>query len=215
MSTVTHNRLTRIVKRILDVGRIVALISLIAWPLAVAVIIVGQPSNPGSWGVDIDVYSGLTIDLNELTADVTNSVGVRDSIIDGKAALKIDTSSPKALVVFALITELGGLVGFYVLLQFRALFGSLASGRSFSPANSARIKKIGFAIIAWTFVYPFLQYFGSRSILSEYVLNVPGIQLHPAFQISGLAIFVGLAMIVLSGVLSEATQIHDEQKLTI
>ena len=45
------------------IGRIVALISLIAWPLPVAVIVVGQPPGPGSRGVDIDVYSGLTIDL--------------------------------------------------------------------------------------------------------------------------------------------------------
>ena len=77
------------------------------------------------------------------------------------------------------------------------------------------VKKIGLVIIAWAFINPILQYFGGEVILSEYSLHVPGIQLNPAFEVSGMAIFIGVAMIVLSGVLNEATRIHDDQKLTI
>ncbi len=211
----TQNRLSRAVKRILDVLRVLAIISLVLWPLAVIVMSIGQSSHPESWGVDIDVYSGFTIDLNKIGADVTESVGVRDPIIDGKAALSIDTSSPTALYVFTLITELGGVVALYVLLQLRALFASLVSGMNFAPENSGRIRKIGFVIIVWTLVNPVLQYFGGQVILSEYSLSVPGIQLNPAFEISGMAIFIGVAMIILSGVLNEATRIHDDQQLTI
>jgi hypothetical protein len=211
----TQNRLTRAVKRILDVLRVLAIISLIVWPLAVIVMSIGQSSHPESWGVDIDVYSGFIIDINEIGADLTESVGVRDPIIAGKAALSIDTSSPTALYVFTLITELGGVVALYVLLQLRALFASLVSGMNFAPENSGRIRKIGFIIIVWTLINPFLQYFGGQVILSEYSLSVPGIQLNPAFEISGMAIFIGLAMIILSGVLKEANRIHDDQQLTV
>ena len=211
----TTNRLTRAVKRILDVLRVLAIVSLILWPLAVIAMTVGQSSHPESWGVDIDVYSGFTIDLSEFAADITEAVGVRNPIIDGKAELSIDTSSPTALYVFTLITELGGVFALYVLLQLRALFASLLSGKNFAPENSKRIKKIGFVIIAWTLVSPILQYFGGQIILSEYALNVPGIHLNPAFDISGMAIFTGVAMIILSGVLTEATRIHDDQQLTI
>jgi len=211
----TQNQLTRAIKRILDVLRVLAIVGLILWPLAVAAMTVGQSSHPESWGVDIDVYSGFSIDLNTIAADITESVGVRDPIIDGKAALSIDTSSPTALYVFTLITELGGVVALYILLQLRALFASLVNGMNFALENSERIKKIGLVIIVWAFVNPILQYFGGELILSEYSLHVPGIQLNPAFEVSGMAIFIGVAMIVLSGVLNEATRIHDDQKLTI
>ena len=211
----TQNRLTRAVKRLLDILRVFAIVTLIVWPLAVIVMTIGQNSHPESWGVDIDVYSGFTIDLDKLDADIAESVGVRDPVIDGKAALSIDTSSPTALYVFALMTELGGLVALYVLLQLRALFASLVSGMNFAPENSPRIKKIGFVIIAWGLVNPILQYFGGQLILNEYSLSVPGIQLSPAFELGGTALIIGIAMIILSGVMNEASRIHDDQLLTI
>jgi hypothetical protein len=215
MTDNVQNRITIAIKRILDILRVLAIVSLILWPLAVVVMTVGQSSHPETWGVDIDVYSGFSIDLNQFTAEISESVGVRDPIIDGKTALSIDTSSPTALYVFTLIMEMGGAVALYVLLQLRALFASLVNGTNFSPENSKRINKIGLVIIVWAFVNPILQYFGGRAILSEYALNVPGIQLSPAFEVNGMAIFIGVAMIVLSGVLNEATRIHDDQQLTI
>lgn len=53
MSSATHNPLTRVVKRILDVLRILAIVSLILWPLFVLGATMGQYSDPESWGVDI------------------------------------------------------------------------------------------------------------------------------------------------------------------
>lgn len=111
--------------------------------------------------------------------------------------------------------EIGGIVGLYVLVQMRALFESLVNGTNFTPENSGRIKKIGFVVIFWSLINPLLQYFGGQVILREYSLNVPGIQLNPAFELNGMGIFIGLAMIVLSGVLREAASIHRAQQLTI
>ena len=215
MVSETHNPLTRIVKRILDVFRIVAFISLILWPLFVVAVTIGHYSHPDTWGVDIGVFSRFIIDLNAIAGDLTDSAGVRDPLITGQAMLSIDTSSLHALYLFTAVTEVGGIVGLYVLIQLRALFGSLVSGVSFTPENSVRIKKIGFVVIAWTVVSPLLQYFGGRAILAEYSLNVPGIQLSPAFELNGLGILIGLAMIVLSGILNEATSMHKFQQLTI
>jgi hypothetical protein len=83
---------------------------------------------------------------------------VRDPIISGKAVLNIGTSSLRALYLFTAITEMGGIVGLYVLIQLRALFASLASGMSFSPENSGRIRKVGIAVITWALINPLLQY---------------------------------------------------------
>lgn len=215
MSTSTQIPLSKIIKRILDACRILAFAGLILWPLLVAGLAIGRISHPESWGVDIGVFSGFVIDLGQLQADTSDSVGVRNPQISGKAVLGIDTSSKSALYLFAVITELGGIVGLYVLLQLRAVFASLVSGTKFSIENSQRIKKIGFVIIAWAFVNPILQYFGGRAILNEYAISTPVIQLNPAFELSLMAIFIGSAMIVLSGVLNEATKIHQDQQLTI
>ena len=46
---------------------------------------------------------------------------MRDPIISGKAVLNIDTSSLHALYLFTAVTEMGGIVGLYVLLLLRAL----------------------------------------------------------------------------------------------
>jgi len=215
MSTATHNPLTRAVKRILDVFRVLAIISLILWPLFVVGATLGQYSNPESWGVDIGVFSRFVIDLSAFSGDVAESVGVRDPVIGGKTMLNIDTSSLHALYLFTVITEWGGIVLLYILIQLRALFASLVSGVTFTPENSGRIKKTGFVVIAWTLVNPLLQYFGGRAILAEYSLDVPGIELSPAFEVSGIGILIGLSMIVLSGVLNEAARMHKFQELTI
>ena len=215
MSTATHNPLTRVVKRILDFFRVLAFIGLILWPLFVLVTTIGQNSDPETWGVDIGVFSRFIIDLTAFAEDVTDSAGVRDPVISGKAVLNIDTSSLRALYMFTAIMEMGGIVGLYVLIQLRTLFASLVSGMSFTPENSGRIKKIGFVVIIWAVINPLLQYFGGRAILTEYSLSVPGFQLTPAFDLNDMAIFIGLAMIVLSGVLNEAASMHEVQKLTI
>ena len=125
MSQIAHKRLTRAVKRTLDFLRFPIIAALIIWPLAVIGMAVGQSSNPDSWGVDISVFSGFALDLNQLGVDLSTSAGVRDPVIKGESMLSIDTSSPTALYVFTFITELGGLVGLYILFQLRAVFAEL------------------------------------------------------------------------------------------
>lgn len=215
MSTESKNPLAKAVKRILDFFRVLALISLILWPIAALFMSIGHSSHPDTWGVDISVFSAFDIDLNEFPMGATQSEGIRDPIIAGKALLNIDTSSLSAYYVFALMMEIGGIVGFYLLLQLRAVFTSLADGDNFDLKNSARIRKFGYVAIGWALVSPLLQYFGGQIILREYSPNLPGIALSPAFELSGGAIFIGLAMIVLSGVLNEAANISESQRLTI
>ena len=111
--------------------------------------------------------------------------------------------------------EVGGIVGFYMLLQLRAVFTSLAAGDNFDLKNSARIRKFGYVAVGWALISPLLQYFGGQVILQEYSLNLPGIVLSPAFEVNGGAISIGLAMIVLSGVLNEAASINESHQLTI
>ena len=215
MSDVVQKPLTRAVKRILDYLRVLTIAALVLWPLAVLVLSIGQSSDPDTWGVDIGFLSGFKADVSEFEGGLIESAGVRDPVISGKAVINIDTSSLQVLYVFTAITEVGGIVGLYVLLQLRALFASLASGVSFAPENSLRIRKIGIVVIAWSLLHPLIQYFGGQVILKEYALNVPGFELHPAAELKVIGIIIGLVMIVLAGVLKEAADIYETQQLTI
>ena len=215
MSGATQYPLARSVRRVLDVFRIIAIASLILWPLFVIVMIISQRSEPHSWGVDIGVFAHFNIDLKAFGQAAMEASGVRDPVISGKAMLNVDTSSLKALYLFTLLTEIGGIVGLYILLKIRALFAALENGLSFSQENSARIKQIGIATLTWALISPLLQYFGGRAILAEYALSAPGVHLSPAFSINGLALFMGIAMITLASVLDEATRLQELQTLTI
>jgi hypothetical protein len=52
-------------------------------------------------------------------------------------------------------------------------------------------------------------------MLNDIAFNVPGIQLFPAFELNIGWLFAGFAIIVLSGILREAANLHREQSLTI
>ena len=215
MSIETKNPLARAIKRILDVVRVIAFISLIAGPLMTLIITIGHSSIAEHWGIDISVFASFNVDLDEFSEGTAQSTGVRDPKINGKGLLNVDTSSLSAFYTFVFMMEVGGIVGFYLLLQLRAVFTSLAAGDNFDLKNSARIRKFGYVAIGWALTSPLLQYFGGQVILREYSLKLPGIVLSPAFEVNGGMIFIGLAMIVLSGVLNEAASINESHQLTI
>ena len=98
-------------------------------------------------GVDISVFSSFNLGLNEVAAGTVQGGGIRDPIINGKAELNVDTSSLSAVYIFVLMMEIGGIAGFYMLLQLRAVFTSLAAGDNFDLKNSARIRKFAYVAI--------------------------------------------------------------------
>ena len=99
-------------------------------------------------------------------------------------------------------------------------FASLSLGKAFTHKNASRLKKIAFVIIASQITGPLIDYFVWRSTLQHISFNTSGVQLFPPLWNSILGpnpdlIILGLALLVLSGVLKEAKQMSDEQRLTI
>jgi len=215
MSDELRNTTARVVKRALDFFRVIAFIALLAWPIFAIAASIGHASNSDTWGVDISVFSSIKIDLENTMGSVASPSGVRDPKIDGKAMLNIDTSSLSAFYVFVVLTEIGGIVGLYILLQLRTVFAALANGDNFAKGNAELIRRVGIVATTWALIGPILQFLGGRMILQEYALGISGIELAPAFELSGLAIFTSVSMLVLAGVLREATDIHETQQLTI
>ena len=212
IASTANNRLTRFVKRVLDFFMILLSTAIVVWPLLLAVMAISQQDIP-TWGVDIDIFSGFKIDLNELQG--VEASGLRNPELSGKTLITIDTSNLFAWYLYAIISQLTAIVSLYGLVQLRAIVISLLNGISFSHANVERIKKLGVLLIGWNIINPFIQYFGWGSVVNDITFNQPGIQMYPAFEANSVALFIGLMMILLSGILREATSISQEQELTI
>lgn len=207
-----HYRLARVVRRILSVIHGLLFFTLIVWLPFWIVMTLSQLGSP-EWGIDIAGYSGFRIDLNLLPT--LEATGLRDPVISGKTLLSIDTSNRLAWNLFAISTFLGNIIGLYVVLQMRNIFVSLSSGEAFTITNSKRLKKIGVVIIAAYLAAPLVQYYGWGAVLKDISFNTAGIALYPAFELDLVGILIGLGTLVLSGVINEAVQMQDEQKLTI
>ncbi len=208
----TNTRLTGVVKRILDFFMAVYLIVLIMLLPVAVVMAISQNSNP-TWGIDIVAFASFYIDINLL--DGVDVTGLRHPEISGKTSINIDTSNLFAWYLFMFSQGIAALTGLYGVIQLRAIVISLRSGLSFNPENSKRIKKLGLVIIAWSLFNPFLQYFGWGKVIQEISFSSSAIQLTPAFQLNAGALFIGIMMLLLSGVLQEAAVISKEQELTI
>ena len=209
-------RLTKIVKRFLDLIWFILLFTAIVWPIAMIVIGLNIPSDPEQRTTDVNVFLAFKIYPDVAAEPAADSTSAAGALISGRGEVKIDnTRGLLAWYLAGAITEVMGLIALFGLAQMRRLFASLLRGESFARENADRISKIGYAFIAWHIILPLLQYFGGRAVLHDIGFNVQGIQLNPAFEFNIVGIFTGLAIIVLAGVSREAASMHQEQSLTI
>ena len=207
-----NNRLTAIVKRILDFFLIVYLFIIIAWLPIMVIMALSQSGSP-SWGIDIGAFASFKFDLKQI-ADISFS-GLRHPEISGKTTLNIDTSNLFAWYLFATTQLLSAIVAFYSVIQLRALILSFKNGLYFSQENANRIKKLGFILIIWNLINPLVQYFGWGTVIKNISFTTPILNLYPAFQLNSGALFIGVMLIILSKILQEAFVISQEQELTI
>jgi hypothetical protein len=204
--------LTQVVKRTLDILLILALIIVSIVPIVVVIMAISQ-SQSSTWGIDIGVFSGFMIDLNQITG--IESTGVRKPEFSGKTIINIDTSNLYAWYLFVIVSELSAFIGIYVVTQLRAIVMSLQHGMSFTQDNSQRIKRIGIVVIVWNVLHPLLQYFAWGSVIQDISFSSLGFQLYPAFEVNVMGLLIGSMLILLSGMLQEAAAIKQEQELTI
>lgn len=204
--------LTHVVKRTLDLLLILSLIIVSIVPIIVVVMAISQSQVP-TWGIDIGVFSGFMIDLNQISG--IDASGVRKPEFSGKTIINIDTSNLYAWYLFVIVSEFSALISLFMVIQLRAIIMSLQKGVSFTQENSQRIKKIGFVVVAWNLLNPLLQYFAWGSIIKDISFNTKGLELYPAFEVNVMGLLIGSMLILLSRMLQEAADMKQEQELTI
>ena len=212
MTNTGRKRLTRLVKRFLDIAWFILLSAVIIWPIVSVGVGLNLFFDPEVR--DVEVYLGFEIHRDSPEAATVSGDG-KEPLIRGRSEVQVNTPSLFAWYLSAIIDEVGMLIVLYGLMHLRKLFASLVEDESFSIRNAERIKKIGLVLIGWHAIIPLMQYFGGRAILSDIELSVQGIQLSPGYDFTPSGFVVGLAIVVLSAVLREAANLHQDQSLTI
>jgi hypothetical protein len=216
MSPTQKNRLTRLVKRALDLMRLFVFAGAVVWPIVVLVVGLGIPPEAESRHTDISAYLNFRLNAVEAVDTASARVDQGQTLINGNGNLWLNnTKSSLAWWVSGAITYVQVLFALYGVILMRRLFTSLVDGKTFSDANAELIQKFGWLVLVFQIVAPALRYVGGLVILKDIAYDVPGIELFPSFQFSVGGLLTGLAILVLAGVLREASALHREQALTI
>jgi hypothetical protein len=216
MTKLQQKNLTKVVGRFIDIIWYIALAAMIIWPIAVLVIGLSNISDPAKHSADINAFLHFDVSSQFSPYGAETTTGEAVQVIAGRGEVKINnTPSVKAWYMTAAITEFMGILGLLALAQIRKVFRSLEMDEPFVRENVEHMRLFGVYFTLWHLVNPCLQYLGGRAALNMINFHASGIELFPAFQFNLVGIFAGLAIIVLSGVMKEATELHQEQELTI
>ena len=216
MNTTQQKKLTKLVKRFVNLTWYLFVFLAVAWPIVVLVVGLSISADPDNRHVDIHMFSGFKInsDVSTELADPNEDGAVM--LLSGRGDLKIEnTHSRLSWYLSAVMSQVMLFIFLFGLWQMRSLFTSLAAGDTFTLENTEHVRVLAYVVIAWNIILPALQYVGGRVMLNDIAFDVPGIRLYPSFELNVGGIFVGLAILVLSGVLREALRIKQDQALTI
>jgi len=123
---------------------------------------------------------------------------------DGPATLRVANT---AIVVLLLAAA------WWILREFRALFAALRERQFFLPANAARIRRVGWAVIGGEMARAAIVCFETHYARDHF--TVEGLRLESHFQINVFAIVCGLMILVLAEAFREGARLQDEASLTI
>jgi hypothetical protein len=205
-------RLARAVKIYVSMGWWFCAIGLVVVP-GVLVLILGGLSNPDSRAPDMPVLARVYIDEAVLAPPEGLAVVEPSTLVVGQGEMRIRTRSKAAWTLLFLLIEIVLAVLLYVYGQLRALIRSVIDRQPFQPENASRIRRLGVVVIAWGAITPLLKLFVGAAMVDE--VAVRGLILKPPIDFQFEAVFFGLAILVLSEIFRQASELQNEQSLTI
>jgi hypothetical protein len=134
-------------------------------------------------------------------------------IRDAHGTLRFPTPNRIALTITALLAALALAIGLWVLVQLRAVFGTLRDGHPFVAANAMRIRWIGYAVILWELVQSLVVFVGNAYAKAHFAADVLRFDAWPSLDV--FAIIHGLIILVIAEVFRAGARLDEDQALTI
>jgi len=119
--------------------------------------------------------------------------------------------------VYQIMDWLRMLYNCYIVLQLCNIFTAICNGDAFTGVITRGLKKLGILFILWNLASAVIKHYGQRLILKDISVNTEALKLSPYYDLDSFLywVFIGVALLVLAGVINEAVKMHEEQRLTI
>jgi hypothetical protein len=210
--TASGSKLAKAVQIYVSIGWWGCAIGLVLIPLALLMVLggVGQLDRPAP---DLPVLARITIDEAALAAPEGRAAAEVSTLVSGQGELRIRTRSKSAWTLLFLLIEILLAVLLYVYGQLRALLRSVLERQPFREENAFRIRRLGIVVIAWGAIAPFIKLVVGAAMISE--VSVRGLILAPPVELQFQTVFFGLAILVLAEIFRQASELQNDQSLTI
>jgi hypothetical protein len=154
------------------------------------------------------------LDLSKLS-EIKITGLVQESLL-GKVSL-IMPQNNIIWYVYQIMDWVRKLYNCYIILQLCNIFTSICNGDAFTGVITRGLKKLGILIILWNLASAVIKHYGQKLILKDISVNTKALKLSPYDDLDSFlyGVFIGIALLVLAGIINEAIKIHEEQRLTI
>jgi amino acid transporter len=192
---------------------ITVVVGLLGFDIVVRIGSNGAPSVEGGPSVKMAVPVSFRVD--DQTHPVTApSLGIEQAQIrDVRGTLSFRPPGgtfhvANLAIVIALLS-----LAMWVLGQLRAVFRTLRDGQPFVPANTARIRWIGWAVIIGELVRAAVVLFENYYVMTHF--QAEGLSFYAHTDLNIFAIIDGLIILVIAEVFRAGTRLDEEQSLTV
>lgn len=208
------NGLTKLVKRFIDFLWYATIASLVVWLVMTFVIGLNIPEVEQQRHTDIDFFFSFAMYPDSVA--LVEQPSKLSEVIQGQGEIKLNnTQGVMSWYLSSVFIFILGFIGLAGIAYSRKLFTNLMNQQFFVSENYKNVQMIGYVCIVWHIVYPLLTFAGGWLILQEVGTLNDALILKPAFPLSLVGIFTGLAIVVIAQVFKEAIEIHQENELTI
>ncbi|NLD38097.1 MAG: DUF2975 domain-containing protein [Desulfatiglans sp.] len=210
-------RLANVLRIIISVVLVSSVFTAIIWPFAFyvypAIRHLFDPSFLTDKIMSFDINTFFRLDLKMQSA--LKITGLEDQTLRGKVSMGIIPQKIIFWHIYQLLDWLKNLILCYILLEFHNIFTSICNGDAFTGVITGSLKKMGIIIIIWNSLSPFVQYYGYGAVLKNITVSTEALKITPYFYVGIEYLFLGVALLVLAGIINEAVKMHEEQRLTI
>jgi hypothetical protein len=214
MSAQTNIKFIRFVKGLLDLihGLLIIACVLLVLFIVIAPLIMSNTEAVFTASVPVGLGSGEDYRFDVQVADAQTK-GIRAaSVSEAGGVLRLETDNWVYLFYGYLRQFLLALGLLYIFRSLRAVLKDIIQGDPFSADNSARIRKLGYAVLLLAFLLPSIEYVTANEILR-------GLQIQPTLSRPSLFdagyILTSLLILVLAQVWSYGLELKRDQALTI